>query len=185
MSEGFIGEIRMFSGNYAPQGWALCQGQLLSISDNAALYSIVGTTYGGDGQSTFALPNLSGRLPMHPGKGPGLTERRLGMMFGEATKAITSVNLPAHTHTMQALKTEATEQSPSDENLPAQALALSGPAPARAKNLYKSTTSAGQIINSNMVEEAGEASSIPLDNHQPYLACNFIICTLGLYPARS
>ena len=102
MSEPFIAEIRIFAGNFAPRGWAFCDGQLLQISQNTALFSLVGTTYGGDGRTTFGLPNLKGRAPMHAGGGPDLTERRLGQSGGAETVTLTEADMPTHTHTMKA-----------------------------------------------------------------------------------
>ena len=98
MSEPFIAEIRIFAGNFAPRGWAFCNGQLLPVAQNTALFSLVGTTYGGDGRSTFALPDLQGRAPLHPGQGPGLTNRRLGEKGGAATETLTESQLPGHGH---------------------------------------------------------------------------------------
>ena len=102
MSEPFIAEVRIFATNFAPRGWAFCNGQLLSIAQNTALFSLVGTTYGGDGRTTFGLPNLKGRLPMHPGRGPGLTSRKLGQTGGVTTVTLTEAQLPNHSHTISA-----------------------------------------------------------------------------------
>ena len=98
MSEPFVAEIRIFAGNFAPRGWAFCNGQLMPLAQNTALFSLVGTTYGGDGKSTFALPDLQGRAPLHPGQGPGLTNRRLGEKGGAATETLTQSQLPGHGH---------------------------------------------------------------------------------------
>src|SRR5215207_9632471 len=102
MSEPFIGEIRMFGGNFAPRGWAFCEGQLLSIAQNTALFSILGTTYGGNGTTTFALPDLRGRVPIQPGQGPGLSPYTLGQMSGQENVTLLITNIPAHTHTLGA-----------------------------------------------------------------------------------
>ena len=102
MSEPFIAEIRIFAGNFAPRNWAFCDGQLLPIAQNTALFSLIGTTYGGDGRTTTALPNLKGRVPMHPGRGPGLTERRLGQRGGTETITLAQSQMPNHTHTLYA-----------------------------------------------------------------------------------
>src|SRR4051812_1587744 len=102
MAEPYIGEIMMFAGNFAPRGWALCDGSLLSISQNTALFSILGTTFGGNGQTTFGLPDLRGRLPMHPGQGPGRTGRTLGESGGAETVTLNTTQMPAHTHTASA-----------------------------------------------------------------------------------
>ena len=100
MSEPFIAEIRIFAGNFAPRSWAFCDGQLLPISQNTALFSLIGTTYGGDGRTTTALPNLQGRAPMHPGRGPGLTSRRLGEAIGTNDVILSQTQLPPHTHAL-------------------------------------------------------------------------------------
>ena len=110
MSEPFVAEIRIFAGTFAPRGWAFCNGQLLPIAQNTALFSLIGTVYGGDGRSTTALPNLQGRAPMHPGTGPGLTTRRLGQSAGAETVALTAAHTPSHTHSMKALGPAMREQ---------------------------------------------------------------------------
>ena len=105
MSEPFTAEIRIFAGDFAPRGWAFCNGQLLPIAQNTALFSLIGTTYGGDGRSTTALPNLQGRSPMHPGRGAGLTARRLGERLGTETVTLSDTQIPSHTHTLRAAQT--------------------------------------------------------------------------------
>jgi microcystin-dependent protein len=101
MSEPFVAEIRIFAGNFAPRGWAFCSGQLLPISQNTALFSLIGTIYGGDGRSTMALPNMAGRAPMHPGRGPGLTQRQIGQRGGAESIALTAAQMPNHNHQLQ------------------------------------------------------------------------------------
>lgn len=105
MSEPFIAEIRIFAGNFAPRSWAFCDGQLLPVAQNTALFSLIGTTYGGDGRTTTALPNLQGRAPMHPGRGPGLTARRLGERIGTNDVTLTTNQLPPHSHTLNSFPT--------------------------------------------------------------------------------
>src|SRR5215831_4079907 len=112
MSEPFLGEIRMFGGNFAPRGWALCQGQLLSIAQNTALFSILGTTYGGNGQTTFALPGLRGRYPMQQGQGPGLSPRSLGEQGGSQTVTLLTNQMPAHTHSHLASAAQGDQVTP-------------------------------------------------------------------------
>src|ERR1700744_1470800 len=102
MSQGFVGEIRMFAGNFAPVGWALCQGQLIPISENETLFNLIGTTYGGDGQTTFALPNLASRVPIHTGTGPGLSAYQIGQLGGTENVTLTVQQTPSHTHVMLA-----------------------------------------------------------------------------------
>src|SRR5437764_2876775 len=115
MSDPFVAEIRMFAGNFAPKGWALCNGQLLPISQNTALFSLVGTYYGGDGKSTFALPNMEGNAPMHPGQGPGLSLRDLGEMAGSQTVTLLETELPIHNHLMMAATTPGTLTAPAPD----------------------------------------------------------------------
>ena len=112
MSEPFIAEIRIFAGNFAPRGWAFCNGQLLPISQNTALFSLIGTTYGGDGRTTTALPNLQGCAPMHPGNGPGLTSRRLGQRGGAETITLTEAQMPQHQHSAVGSTTDGKEEKP-------------------------------------------------------------------------
>ena len=114
MADPFIAEIRIFAGNFAPRGWAFCNGQLLPISQNTALFSLVGTTYGGDGRTTFGLPNLQGRVPMHPGNGPGLTARQLGESGGVETVTLAESQMPTHTHGLNAAPDPAEAPSPVD-----------------------------------------------------------------------
>lgn len=176
MSEPFIAEIRIFAGNFAPRSWAFCDGQLLPISQNTALFSLIGTTYGGDGRSTMALPNLQGRAPMHPGRGPGLTSRRLGETTGAESVALNETQLPNHTHTALATTTPGVSGPPTNKSV----LARNG----FGDTLYQSDTT------ENLVDLAPEAMSHdgggqPHFNMQPYLALNFIIALQGLYPSRS
>ena len=176
MSEPFIAEIRIFAGNFAPRGWAFCDGQLLPISNNTALFSLIGTTYGGDGRTTTALPNLQGRAPMHPGRGPGLTSRRLGEKVGIETVSLTEAQIPSHSHTMRGTNQTGGVEVPS--NLSSFARRGGG------SFLYQANTSANLV---NLASETiratggGQAHS----NIQPYLTLNFIIALQGLYPSRS
>lgn len=170
MSEPFIAEVRIFAGNFAPRGWAFCNGQLLPIAQNTALFSLVGTTYGGNGQSTFGLPDLQGRAPMHRGNGPGLNARQLGEKGGSATVTVTEAQMPAHTHALQASDQPAISSQPAG-NLPAitreDIYSASGtPVPMRPDAL--TPTGGGQAHN----------------NMQPFLALYFIIALTGIYPSR-
>lgn len=172
MSEPFIAEIRIFAGNFAPRGWAFCNGQLLPVSQNTALFSLIGTTYGGDGRTTTALPNLEGRAPMHPGRGPGLTDRRLGQSGGVETVTLTEAQLPNHTHALNASVRLANQD---DAN-------AAYPALAPVENLYGDPANLRAMAPSSMDHTGGSQAH---NNMQPYLAINFIIALVGLYPSRS
>lgn len=176
MSEPFIAEIRIFAGNFAPRSWAFCDGQLLPVSQNTALFSLIGTTYGGDGRTTTALPNLQGRAPMHPGRGPGLTARRLGQRVGAETVTLTEAQIPSHSHTARAVNTQgAIGQGPTNTT----ALARSR----LGDNLYRSGTSNVVDLASASVATTGGGQAHT--NLQPFLVLNFIIALQGLYPSRS
>ncbi len=174
MSEPFIAEIRIFAGNFAPRSWAFCNGQLLPVSQNTALFSLIGTTYGGDGRTTTALPNLQGRAPMHPGRGPGLTSRRLGQSGGVETVTLSEAQMPAHSHTMRA---DGSTGGP-----------LGGGANAAdpvGNYLGASVKYAGgTAASTNMPQLTNAGGSQAHNNLQPFLAMNFIIALQGLYPSR-
>lgn len=173
MSEPFIAEIRIFAGNFAPRSWAFCDGQLLPIAQNTALFSLIGTTYGGDGRSTTALPNLQGRIPMHPGRGPGLTSRRLGQRGGVEMVSLTEAQMPNHTHTLRA----------SDKRAGSGAAVNNTLAEPRDGLLYQSNTSANlQSMSSQALPNTGGSQAH--NNLQPFLVMNFIIALQGLYPSR-
>jgi microcystin-dependent protein len=169
--EPFIAEIRIFTGNFPPRGWAFCNGQILSISQNTALFSLLGTTYGGNGVTTFALPNLQGRFPMHPGQGAGLTPRTLGEDGGESVVTLTPANLAQHSHAMRA-SSEGAASAPVN-GLPG--------TPAAAK-IYGATSNP-TVLADAAVSPSGGAQ--PHNNMQPYLALNFIIALQGIFPPRS
>jgi len=172
MSEPFIAEVRIFAGNFAPRGWAFCNGQLLPVSQNTALFSLIGTTYGGDGRTTTALPNLEGRAPMHPGRGPGLTDRRLGQRGGVETVTLTEAQMPNHNHTQLSAQRRARNETPSN-------LTVLGEA---AETTYKDSTSLVPMSEQTLVNTGGSQSH---NNMQPYLTLNYIIALVGLYPSRS
>lgn len=167
--EPFLGQIIMFAGNFAPRGWAFCDGTLLSIAQNSALFSLLGTTYGGDGRTTFALPDLRGRVPVHPGQGPGLSNYTLGQQGGNETTTLTANNLPAHTHPLQAVSSGQSDDSPAG-NVLAQA-DIYGPGPTNV------TLAAGSV------GPAGESQ--PVANLQPYTCITAIIALEGVYPSRN
>lgn len=174
----FIGQIILFAGDFAPRGWALCNGQLLTVSQNDALFSILGTTYGGDGKTTFALPDLRGRVPLGAGNGPGLTPRPLGQAVGTESHALTGDNVPPHTHPLLAAAGPGTEPSPAGASLGTFGTSAppSGPYSADAPSLAM----AEGCIGANTGERGGD---IPLV--QPSLSMNYIIATVGIYPSRS
>ncbi len=175
MSEPFIAEIRIFAGNFAPRGWAFCDGQLLPVAQNTALFSLIGTTYGGDGRTTTALPNLQGRVPMHPGRGPGLTARRLGEKVGAETVTLTEAQIPSHSHAARASSSSANSGGPDNTKV----VGRSG-----SGDIYQTNTSASLIdMSSEAVSTTGGGQSH--ENEQPFLTMNFIIALQGLYPSRS
>jgi microcystin-dependent protein len=174
MTEAYIGSIVLFAGNFAPRGWAFCQGQLLSISTNTALFSILGTTYGGNGQTTFALPDLRGRVPVGQGQGPGLTPVTLGEQVGSEKVTLTQSQMPAHTHVVACDKTAAGNWDPTNA-YPGNPGELSG------ANLYGPT--ANGTMAPNMISPAG--GSQPVSIQQPSLGLNYIICTEGIFPSRN
>ena len=171
MSEPFIGEIIMFAGNFAPKGWMFCQGQILSIAQNTALFSILGTTYGGDGVTTFALPNLSGRYPMQQGQGPGLTQRTLGEQGGSETVTLISTQMPAHTHLLGC------NSGPAD--LTAPETAVMGAEAGGATSIY-SSAGVNNTMSPLSIQAAG--GSQPHDNIQPTLGITYIISLFGIFP---
>jgi microcystin-dependent protein len=180
MTNPYLGEIRMFAGNFAPQGWAFCDGQLLSVAQNQALFSLLGTTYGGDGRQSFGLPDLRGRLPLHPGQGPGLSDYRLGQRGGAESVALSDAEMPAHSHTAQ-VQVHVSSQPGQVADPSGAFLADSGTTNTYATSSDSATLNQGavQVTNSN----AG--SGQPHTNMQPYACVNFIIALVGEYPQRS
>ena len=175
MADPFVAEIRIFPFNFAPKGWAWCDGQLLPLSQNTALFSLLGTTYGGDGKSNFALPDLMGRAPMHPGQGPGLSLHDLGETGGSETVTLLESEIPAHAHTLNATVEDGTQGSVTSD------IALATSVGGR---LYQSVT------NSNLVAASPNALSVaggdqPHNNLQPYLTFYFCIALQGVFPPRS
>lgn len=174
MSEPFIAEVRIFAGNFAPRGWAFCDGQLLPIAENTALFSLVGATYGGDARTTLGLPNLQGRTAMHPGRGPGLTARRLGEQVGVETVTLAESQIPAHSHALRGTA------SAGDKTAPSAAAALAQP---RGGRIYSDQTASLEPLASYAASTTGGGQSH--NNMQPYIVMNFIIALMGLYPSRS
>ena len=172
----FIGEIRLFAGNFAPVGWQFCDGSLQSIDQNTTLYSVIGTTYGGDGVQTFGLPNLNGRVAIQPGQGPGLSNYTLGQMGGTETTTLSVNQIPAHSHTITVVQPVLADEGTS--NVPTTRY----PA-AIGKNNY---TSISTGISATLPATAtSTGSGQPINNMQPYLGLNYIICVEGIYPAQN
>lgn len=167
----FVGEVRAFAGTFAPNGWAFCNGQLLPISQNTALFSLLGTTYGGDGMSTFALPDLRGRVPIHPGQGPGLTNRVLGEVGGSETHALTTAEIPPHTHTVAASSANGAADNPAGRLMARSPAAI--PRYAASPNVS---------LSSMAVSLTGDDQ--PHNNLQPYLTVTYIIALQGIFPPR-
>jgi microcystin-dependent protein len=177
----FIGQIMMFGGNFAPRGWAFCNGQLLSIAQNTALFSILGTIYGGDGRTTFGLPELRGRVAVHSGNstGPGLTNRRIGERGGSQTNTLNVTQLPAHNHNVQlaAEGNIATEANPTNNML---AVPIGG------EKIYAPDDTAAEVVmNSKSIRQSNVGNNQPVNNMQPYTAVNYIIALIGTFPSRN
>ncbi|WP_299103668.1 tail fiber protein [uncultured Tenacibaculum sp.] len=194
--EGFLGEVKMFAGNFAPRGWAFCEGQLLPISQNTALFSILGTMYGGDGRTTFGLPDLRGRIPMGMGNGPGLTRRNVqGQKFGGEYNILNNAQLPSHSHIATVTgnqshvllsKVDAVRETPQQGDVPAvvnfpgslgaQRVKAYGP-PAEVVN--------GQAVGTSTVTIGNTGTNAQVNNIQPSITIRYIICTQGLFPSRN
>jgi microcystin-dependent protein len=171
VADPFVAEIRIFPFNFAPKGWAFCDGQLLPLSQNTALFSLLGTTYGGNGKSNFALPDLQGRAAMHPGQGPGLSLHDLGETGGSETVTLLESEIPAHAHTVRAVEDDATFLSPQNMLLGAGNQMFISPNP---------------TVNTNMAPEslAPAGGDQPHNNLQPFLTLNFCIALQGVFPPR-
>ena len=169
MSEPFIAEIRILASSFAPRGWAFCDGQLLPISQNTALFSLIGTTYGGDGRTTTALPNLQGRAPMHPGRGPGLTARRLGERLGVERVTLTEAQIPSHTHSWQADNEDPNTKTPIGHWMSNRPI------------YHQQDTNKVDMASVTVGVTGGGQSHL---NMQPYLTLNFCIALQGVFPSR-
>ena len=175
MTDQFVAEIRVFPFNFAPKGWALCNGQILPISQNTALFSLLGTTYGGDGKSTFALPNLQGMAPMQQGQGPGLSLRDLGETAGEDTVTLIQSEIPVHTHTLKVDTFDPSDlTAPDPKRVLAQSTGVFAYQPA-AVNL-------GAMAFQGLPPAGG---GLPHSNLQPYVTFNYCIALQGIFPPRS
>ncbi|CAM1372263.1 phage tail protein [Tenacibaculum xiamenense] len=182
----FIGQIMLFAGNFAPRGWALCDGQLLAINSNTALFSILGTTYGGDGRTSFGLPDLRGRVPMGPRTGPGLSPRVLGQRGGIEEVTLNVLQIPSHSHIAQTTANLYGQSASGDEDTLGPGVVLASGS-GTGSEIYSSTTVNTQmgnsIVASTTLNNTGGSQSH--DNIQPYLALNYIIALYGTYPARN
>ena len=171
--EQYLGEIRMFAGNFPPKGWALCNGQILPINQNQALFVLLGTTYGGNGQTNFALPDFRGKVPVHFGQGPGLSDYSLGQTGGSETATISISQMPAHTHQVNAVTAEGNQNSPA------------GNLPANTKDLDKeySTSTADTTMNAAMIGYTGGGQAFSIK--APTNTVTFIIAITGIFPSRN
>jgi len=172
MGTPYVGEIRMFAGNFAPSGWMFCQGQTLPIAENEVLFQLIGTTYGGDGEQTFNLPNLASRVPIHMGTAPNGTTYQIGELVGTEQETLTVQQIPSHTHTLLGSSAQATTRDPVPNNIP--------------------TTAAGDVYNQSpdaiplSPQAIGPAGgSQPHENTQPFLCINFIIALFGVFPSQN
>ena len=171
MTEPFVGEIRMFAGNFAPRGWALCDGQLLAVSQNNALFALFGTIYGGDGRTTFGLPDLRGRIPLHQGTGSGLSARKLGSRGGRETVTLVTNQLASHTHDWNANTADATDSAPQGKVL------------AKPVNLrFWEPADPNTDLDSHTIANTGGSRSH--NNLMPTLCVNFIVALFGIFPSR-
>ena len=172
MSEPFVGEIRMFAGNFAPRGWAFCDGQLLAVSQNDALFSLLGTIYGGDGRTSFGLPDLRGRVPIHAGQGPGLSAQRLGAKSGAEKVTLNTNQLPSHSHPAKGTNVAGNSTEPAGRV----------PASSTTIDLY---VSSAPTVDFNATTVSGVGGSQSHGNLMPFICINFIVALFGIYPSRS
>lgn len=168
----YIGNIMLFAGNFAPRGWVFCDGRLLSIANDTALYALLGTTYGGDGITTFAVPDLRSRVPIHQGTGPGLSNYVIGQQSGTETVTLLNTQIPIHTHPV------AVSSSAASTGTPSSSVTLG----VAAAEIYIADTADG-VMNAQSISVAG--GSQPHDNLQPYLALNYVIAIDGIFPSQN
>ena len=171
----YVGEIRLFAGNYPPRNWAFCNGQILAINDNQQLFSLIGSSYGGNGRTSFGLPDMRGRIPMHQGQGPGLTTRYTGDRLGYERITLSTTQTPSHTHQMKASPDLATEIAPNDMVL----------AESETKTFYDDGTAASTTVSLDADVVSMEGNTSSHTNIQPYMCLNFIIALNGIYPNRN
>jgi microcystin-dependent protein len=183
--EGMIGEVRIFAGNFAPRTWAFCEGQLIAISQNTALFSILGTIYGGDGRTNFALPDLRGRVPVGPGNGPGLPSYREGQRGGSPTNVLNVTQLPSHNH-IGAVKVSSGNATQATATNGA-SIATPGTGSGRSFSPTEgfNTASPDVTLNSNSVVTGNTGGNQSINNMQPFLSVYYIICLQGVFPSRN
>ena len=172
MSEPFVGQIKMFAGNFAPRGWAFCDGQLLAVSSNDALFSLLGTIYGGDGRTTFGLPDLRGRVPIHQGTGPGLSPRRLGAKGGAEKVTLTVNQMPSHDHAPFNASTDTGNEANPGGNVVAESPSL---------QIYLEDAPSATMNTASVTSVGGSRSH---DNMTPFLCIHYIIALYGIYPSK-
>ncbi|AWA29878.1 phage tail protein [Flavobacterium magnum] len=179
--EPTIGEIIIFAGNFAPKGWALCNGQLMSIAQNTALFSLLGTTYGGDGKVTFGLPDLRGTIPSHAGNGPGLSPTNLGEFQGTQTQMLNVTQLPMHAHSaLGSVAVLCNNSDEADSSDPTGAFFRQTP----GVNTYAGSSNASMGASTATVTIMANGGNQPMNNQQPYLGINYVIALQGIYPSR-
>ncbi|MBS7538153.1 phage tail protein [Ancylobacter lacus] len=181
MVDSYVGEIRLFGGKFAPFDWAVCDGRLIRISENQALYSLLGTTWGGDGRDTFALPDLRGRLPVCQGQGPGLSRHTLGEKGGSEYVTLTIAQIPAHDHTLTGTTRDATTQTPGPSRIHAKVAGATGGLAAAAYVVNKTTTE--RTLNAQAIALRGNGNAH--NNQMPALALTYIISLRGIYPTQN
>lgn len=182
---GFIGEIRLFGGNFAPRNWSFCSGQLLSIAQNTALFSILGTTYGGDGRTTFQLPDLRGRMAVSQGTGPGLPDYRLGQRGGAEQTFLAEINMPSHSHVVVSASVQAAAGDGTTGTADGNALAHAARGNTVPDIYNANVPSVGMAAGSAELTVGQAGGGTPYSNIQPVLACYYIICLLGTFPSRN
>jgi microcystin-dependent protein len=182
MSQPFVGQVIMFGGNFAPQGWMTCSGQLLPISEYQVLFNLIGTTYGGDGQSSFGLPDLQGRVPINQGQGPGLSARVIGQKSGTETVTLTTTQIPGHTHSINAVNANANQQVPAGNSILANEVttATGGGNAFAYVSGTPATTSTMLPASLNMA-----GGNLPHENIQPVMAVTYCISPFGIYPSQN
>ncbi len=179
-----LSDVRIFAGNFAPRGWMFCNGQLLSIAQWTALFALIGTTYGGDGQTTFGLPDLRGRTPIHTGQGPGLSPYSLGQMAGTESVTLTAANVSGHTHSVTGNAGIAVANGDGQNPVAVNTFPASN-----GENIYSSATDNSTMAPASLagvtVAVQTPSGNAPLNNTQPYVAINFCICVEGIFPSRN